>query len=191
MSDAKQRDKEKNTKRIVLLAVLVLSLVLAVGTTLAYLYAQTDSVVNIFEPVDVSCEVKEDFDGEIKKTVKIENTGEIDAYIRAAVVVTWIRNRDGSIAAEAPVADTDYRMAYAENTGWVEGGDGFWYYQKPIAPGEATGVFMVSCIQNKEKEGYSLSVEIIASAIQSTPESAVQEVWNVTVDENGNIGKGA
>ena len=35
-------------------------------------------------------------------------------------------------------------------------------------------------------DGYHLSVEIVASAIQSAPDSVVQNMWHVTV-ENGKI----
>ena len=186
MHYAKHGEKRKNEKLILLLSALVLILTLAVGTTLAYLYAQTDPLVNTFEPIKVSCEVEEKFDGKIKKDVKIENTGDTAAYIRAAVVVTWVSS-DGSVAAEAPVAGTDYQMTYAENTGWIEGSDGFRYYQKPVDPDAFTGILIQNCTQMQEKEGYTLSVEIVVSAIQSLPTEAVTRAWGVTVDSDGNM----
>ena len=36
-------------------------------------------------------------------------------------------------------------------------------------------------------DGYSLSVEIIADAIQSVPKDAVESSWPVKVDDNGAI----
>ena len=38
-------------------------------------------------------------------------------------------------------------------------------------------------------DGYDLSVEIIASGIQSTPDGAVKEAWGMTVDANGQLTK--
>ena len=43
-----------------------------------------------------------------------------------------------------------------------------------------------SVIDGKGPEGYHLSVEILASAIQSEPSSVVAEQWGVTVTD-GNI----
>ena len=39
-------------------------------------------------------------------------------------------------------------------------------------------------------DGYSLSVEKIADAIQSVPKDAVESSWPVTVNEDGTISKG-
>ena len=46
-----------------------------------------------------------------------------------------------------------------------------------------TGTLISKCeaVAGKAPEGYSLSVEIIADAIQSVPDKAVREAWNVTV----------
>ena len=47
----------------------------------------------------------------------------------------------------------------------------------------------ISLILHKTQapEGYSLSVEIIADAIQSVPKEAVESSWPVKVDADGNI----
>lgn len=167
---------------------LILAVVLAIGGTLAYIIANTASVENKFTPGEVRCEVLEDpFDKITKSNVRIKNTGNTAAYIRATYVVTWQKD-DGTVNAKKPVAGTDYTIAFAENTGWELIGD-YWYYTSPVAAEDKTKVLINSC---KLAEGASvpadchLSVEIIASAIQSEPASVVAEKWHVAVD-NGKI----
>ena len=75
-------------KRSLVLVVSVLVLLLAVaGGTLAWLTAR-DSVNNTFTPAHVTCDVADKFENGIKSGVKIKNTSDIPAYIRAYIVVT-------------------------------------------------------------------------------------------------------
>lgn len=180
----------RNKRLIILLSVLALTLVVAVGTTLAFLFTRTDSLENTFQPTTVTCEIEERFDGKFKSDVKIQNTGTTTAYIRASVVATWVQS-DGSIAAEKPVNGKDYEIIYAEDTGWIEGADGYWYYTRPVAPKGSTGILIEKCTQTAEKDGYQLTVEILASAVQSEPAEAVTNAWGVTVASDGTISKGA
>lgn len=170
---------------------LILAAVLAIGGTLAYIIANTVSVENKFTPGEVRCEVLEDFDKIFdkitKSNVRIKNTGNTAAYIRATYVVTW-QKEDGTVNGKMPVVGTDYTIEFAENSGWKLIGD-YWYYTSPVAAGGETGVLIASCKLAEGAAvptGYHLSVEIIASAIQSEPASVVAEKWHVAVD-NGEI----
>lgn len=167
---------------------LILAAVLAIGGTLAYIIANTVSVENKFTPGEVRCEVLEDFDKITKSNVRIKNTGNTAAYIRATYVVTW-QKEDGTVNGKMPVVGTDYTIEFAENSGWKLIGD-YWYYTSPVAAGGETGVLIASCKLAEGAAvptGYHLSVEIIASAIQSEPKSVVAEKWGVTVDGKGII----
>lgn len=172
---------------------LILAVVLAIGGTLAYIIANTEEVKNKFTPGEVRCEVLEDFDKITKSNVRIKNTGNTAAYIRATYVVTW-QKEDGTVNAKMPVAKTDYTIKFADDSDWIQIGD-YWYYTLPVLPFEAgvetgeTGVLIASCKLAEGAAvptGYHLSVEIIASAIQSEPASVVAEKWHVAVD-NGEI----
>lgn len=166
---------------------LILAVVLAIGGTLAYIIANTVSVENKFTPGEVRCEVEETFKNNVKSDVKIKNTGNTAAYIRATYVVTWQKD-DGTVNGKMPVVGTDYTIEFAENSGWKLIGD-YWYYTSPVAAGGETGVLIASCKLAEGTAvptGYHLSVEIIASAIQSEPASVVAEKWHVAVD-NGKI----
>ena len=60
-----------------------------------------------------------------------------------------------------------------------------------MAAGDNTPVLIKECsaVADKIPEGYGLSVEILGSAIQSTPKSVVAENWGVTVAADGTISK--
>ena len=62
---------KKLSKTIVLLIAVVALLAVAVGGTLAYLITSTNSIVNVFTPAIESTEIKEEFNGTSKSSVKI------------------------------------------------------------------------------------------------------------------------
>ena len=194
-------------KKSIIIASVMLLLLATVGTTLAYIFTETKPVENTFNPSKVSCAVVENNGtpvtgsvtntGNIKENVQIKNTGDTDAYIRVAVVVNWMDEAGTKVWATKPVegADGDYTITYNLGNGWVKGSDGYWYYTKSVPPTEGnnlTDILIEKATQNKEgpkgTDGtqYYLSIEIVASAIQSTPETVVEEQWGVTV-ENGVI----
>ena len=171
------------------LAILFIAVVMligaVVGSTVAFLVTKTAPVENKFTYASVSCTVSESFNGTTKEKVQIQNTGTTDAYIRATYVVNWL-NKDGSIA---PVPQgtipNGYTLSISENPdkAWTKGTDGYFYYLTPVAPGGLTDGSLVNCTvtypQGVEPE-YILSVEILATAVQSTPAKAVREAWGVT-----------
>lgn len=191
--------KNISKKRLTILLVSLLSVVaISVGVTLAFVFMKTDEVENRFEPSKVACAVVENgsstehFDDQVfvstKSDVKIKNTGDTDAYIRVAVVATW-KNAAGTVWAQLPVAGTDY-TAWTPGTGWTQIGD-YYYYTQPVAPTETTGILIdkIEVLDSANiPDGYFLSIEIVASAIQAKSSTVVEEQWGVTV-ENGIITK--
>lgn len=193
------RRARRRGRLFALLAAVVLVSALAVGGTLAFILTQTEEKVNVFAPAKVACAVTETFDGTTKRNVAVQNTGDTAAYIRAAVIVTWMKDgnaADQNVTARLPQEGTDYELAYAAD-GWLEGEDGYWYYRDPVAPQDSTGKLIERCVQlatANAPDGYHLSVEIAASAIQSVPETVVADEWHVVLTD-GKIaaanGKGA
>lgn len=181
----------RQRKPVTLLVSLLLLLGIAIGSTVAFLATRTAAKKNTFTPSKVSSQVTESFDGTTKSNVAVKNTGDIDAYLRATVNITWRKDQntaDQTVTAKVPQEGVDYTITYSAGTGWKKGEDGYWYYLTPVAPGESTGSLIESCTQLAGAEvptGYHLSVEIIASAIQSVPAQAVGEAWGVTITENG------
>lgn len=166
----------------VLLIAMILLIGTAVGTTVAYLTTKTEPVKNTFEYAKVSCEVTEQSEDNTKKNVQVKNTGTTDAYIRATYIVNWL-DAHGNIVASNP-AGYSYNVTENPDGKWTQGTDGFFYYTSSVAPGASTGGSLLTCtVTRPENSEYTLSVEIVAEAIQSTPEKAAQEAWGVTVSD--------
>lgn len=160
-------------------AVLLLSMILligiAVGTTVAFLVARTEPIKNTFEYAKVSCEVTGS-----KESVQINNTGNTAAYIRATYVVTW-RDADGKVAVSVP-GGYSYTLTENLSNNWKKGTDGYFYYTSPVAPGNSTLDSLPTCnVTYPDNPEYTLSVEILAEAIQSEPAEAVQQAWDATI----------
>ena len=175
-------DKRKPNIRLNRTAVLIMAVLLlfgaAVGSTVAFLIDKTAPVENAFEYAKVSCEVTENFTNNKKDNVQVKNTGTIDAYIRATYVVNWV-DEQRNIVASVPDGYS-YSLNVNPEGKWTKIGD-YYYYLSPVAPDKSTPGSLLTCtVIYPENPEYTLSVEILAEAIQSTPANAVQEAWGVT-----------
>ena len=165
-------------------AFLVLTLVLAVaavGSTLAYIIVKTNSLENQFTPPNVDIVIVGD--GIENTGDVIENTGDVPVYVRAAIVMNWV-DENGNILSTAPVLDD---MTF--NEGWVRGSDGFYYYTSALHPNEEANELIKNAkAPTNVPAGYKLRIQVLASAIQATPDEAVVESWTaVTAVENGKL----
>lgn len=172
------RKRQRNMKAVVLVAACLTLLLCSVGGVWAYLLSKTGTVTNTFVPAEVTCAVEETFQDGVKSDVKIRNTGNIDAYIRAMVVVTFV-SEEGKVLAVSPKEGVDYTVTWS-NGGWKQGADGFWYYADPVSPDQLTANLIETASAQSAPTGYRLNIQIIATAIQSDPADAVQNAWGVT-----------
>lgn len=173
--------RSRAKKPLAALVALVLIIGAVVGGTLAYLAARTDAIVNTFNPAKVDIRINENFDGTTKENVKITNTGDTDVYIRATYVVTW-KDAGGNVYPEQPQPGDDYTIGLNPDGGWYHF-NGYYYYTYPVASGASTGVLIDECapVAGRAPEGYTLSVDVLASAIQSVPAEAVGQAWGVSI----------
>lgn len=173
--------RSRAKKPLAALVALVLIIGAVVGGTLAYLAARTDAIVNTFNPAKVDITVEENFKGSTKKDVKITNTGDTEVYIRATYVVTW-KDAAENVYPEQPQPEDDYTIGLNPDGGWYHF-NGYYYYTYPVASGASTGVLIDECapVAGKAPEGYTLSVNVLASAIQSVPAEAVGQAWGVSI----------
>lgn len=164
-----------NRTAILFMAIIML-IGAVIGSTVAFLITNTGPVENKFAYASVSCEVKEAFDGNTKENVQITNTGSTDAYIRATYVVNWL-DAQGNIVASVPEGYS-YTLTENPDSRWTKDNDGYFYYLSPVAPGESTLGSLLTCtVTRPDNPEYRLSVEILATAIQSVPEDAVRAAW--------------
>ena len=201
----------KSKRPVALLASLVMLLAVAVVGTAAFLTTSKGPVTNTFTPAHVPNKVVEDFNGSTKSNVAIKNEGDVPAYIRVALVATWVKeNGQGGydVYGEQPVPGTDYTVSPAQPTnGWAKSGDYYYYTAKVPAKDqddstdkEYTGVLfseikpLADATTGKtpnQPDGYSLSIEILSQSIQAdgTDEKGnkpIELAWGVDIVD-GNV----
>ena len=117
-------------KPLTLFVALVLLLTLAVGGSLAWLVSN-DDVTNTMEPGKVPIEIVEQIEGTTKTSITIKNTGNIDAYIRVAVVANAVDENGNVTVGTAPTYTVD-------RSKWTPIGD-YYYYNGIVEPQGTTG----------------------------------------------------
>lgn len=164
-----EKRKRLKSRSVLIAACLILTAILGALGTVAILLDQTNPVTNEFNLSQLPNEVVEEFDGEVKKNVAIQNTSEDNkaAYIRAAVIVNWAKvdadgNYTGDVYGTVPVAGTDYTISWLDGAGkedavagagetpitagdWIEGTDGYYYFTMPVAAGAQTQYLFTDC----------------------------------------------
>lgn len=173
--------KKYKIPSIMLIMTFVIALTVC-GTVFAYMFKQTDYEDNQFTPAVVSCRVEETFDGTKKTSIKVENTGNIDAYLRVRLVSYWVDTNGNVVAKPSSIPEINLE------DGWIKGPNNTYYYQSSVAPNNLTGELLSSSISlEKDANGYLQVVEVFAEAIQSNPKDAVTSSWDVLLDQNGYI----
>lgn len=154
--------KKLNKKGIALLISAVLILSVAVGTTIAFLVDSTEDVTDNFTPAKVVCDVTNSGD-----SWSVKNVENINAYIRVAVIVneTNGENLKWNGAVNATITPT-------ENWQKVEN---YYYYNGEVAPDTSVtfGTIDTTALTNAK-------IQVLAEAIQSTPNEAVETAWGMT-----------
>ena len=168
----------RTAKSSALIIALALILVLAVGGTVAYIFTQTDPVINTFTPTEAKITVDEKISGNQKTSITVENvsTG-VPVYIRVALVANMIDEAGNVTGADVPT--------FTPGENWSEGRDGYYYYTQPVPVGESTGNLLATPMTLSE----NMQVVVLADAIQAEPTTAVTQAWGVTVESNGSISK--
>lgn len=165
-------------KTMRLLPCVCLALALACSGVYAWLTSGTHTVTSAITPAAVSTVVQEDAPG---AHVRVQNTGSVAAYIRAAVVVNLL-DAQGNVSAKTPEPGVDYMMTCAAD-GWLQGGDGFYYYAHPVAPGACTAELIETC--TALRSDFGVQVQVIAEGVQSVPAEAAAQAWGAVVDASG------
>lgn len=178
---AKKKEKTRALAARPWVLVCLLSLLLcgSVMGTIAYMKVNS-SVDNAFTVGKLSVEVSENFDKKTKTNVTVKNTGNVDAYLRASIVVSW-KDADGKILSDTPRENTDYTMTMGSD--WTLGEDGYYYCKNSVASGANSPVLIKECRPMTLQSGKHLCVDILTQGVQATPSKAVKEQWDATVED--------
>ena len=153
-------------KAVILALSAALLLAGATGGALAYLTGEADPVVNSFVPGAVTCEVVQTVTGDAETGAKVRNTGNVRAWIRAAVVGNTV-NADGYLTGNADLS------SYLGASGWTQHTDGYWYWSGKVEPQALTGELLTDDIDLN-----GTLVTVLAEAIQADgmPESVTTAI---------------
>lgn len=161
-------------------AALILSLclifALAVGTTLAYLKANTSPVENTFTAAKSDIKIDENVTGGQKKSIIVQNTGTAVSYVRVKLVMNWV-DGNGKVVSGGKLPE----VTLNKSDWFVQ--DDIYYYTKPIGPKDSTANLLKDPIKQPEgaPEGCHLEVTVLAESIQAAPSTAVEGAWAVKV----------
>ena len=173
-------------KKMLLVALLCMTVLLTcIGSVGAYMRKETQVENNVFEEAIVSCKVNETFTNNVKSSITVENTGNVEAYLRLRFVTYWV-DEYGDITFEQSLMSTLNGIQY-DTANWTKIGD-IYYYNHPVPPdtNDKTSNLLTSNIvltTKKDANNNDLRqvVQVFAEAIQSLPLEAMQESWGVTV----------
>lgn len=164
-------------------AALILSLclifALAVGTTLAYLKANTSPVTNTFKAATSEIKIDENVENGEKSSIQVENTGTAVSYVRVKLVMNWV-DGNGNVVSGNNLP----KVTLKEGSDWFLGTDGIYYYTKPVARNcQTSNLLDGNPIKQPEDapDGCHLEVTVLAESIQAAPSTAVEGAWAVKV----------
>lgn len=161
-------------------AALILSLclifALAVGTTLAYLKANTSPVTNTFTAAKSDIKIDENVKNGEKSSIQVVNTGTAVSYVRVKLVMNWV-DGNGKVVSGGKLPE----VTLNKSDWFVQ--DDIYYYTKPVGPKDSTANLLKDPIKQPEgaPEGCHLEVTVLAESIQAAPSTAVEGAWAVTV----------
>lgn len=162
-------------------AALILSLclifALAVGTTLAYLKANTSPVENTFTAAKSDIKIDENVENGEKSSIQVENIGTATSYVRVKLVMNWV-DESGNVVSGGNLPE----VALNESDWFLQ--DGIYYYKMPVGPNMTTDNLLQEgkpITQPNAPEGCHLEVTVLAESIQAAPSTAEEGAWAVTV----------
>lgn len=157
-------------KPLTLFVALVLLLTLTVGGSLAWLVSD-DHVTNSMEPGKVPIRINETVSNNVKSDVTVTNTGNIQAFIRVAIIANAVDKNGDVTVGTAPTYTVDSNK-------WTPIGD-YYYYNGIVGPGGTTDPLFT------DKVGFDGGeINILAESIQvlggkSGDGNASLDAWGV------------
>ena len=124
---------------------------------------------------------------EVTKEAFVKNTGTVDFYTRVKITKTFVPAQ----GEEKPELNTKLVRLDINEKYWEPGNDGFYYYKKPVAPGEETKPLFTtvtfSTDMGNEYQNVQVIIDLEAQAVQSrnNGDSATKATGWPETDEGG------
>lgn len=194
----------KIRKKIVLILVLSTLVLIPILSSKSYVLAEgiarwftsKDTVENKFKTSDIKVKIEEEFttpdnwDGNtIKKEVKITNDNANEELVRVSIEPRWIDENNEYWLGNINYVNINYvNTGQSTNSPWVDGEDGYYYYNKVLYKNESTKNIISSVTLNipeNEKslyKGKTLLIDVNAEAIQKSKDAFIT-VWGKNLSQ--------
>lgn len=191
-------ENRAKVKKVFAAAVVAVCLSLGAAGTLAY-FTDEETAHNVVTSGGVDIEIvektllnNEEYDfpeggiegvmpgAEVSKIVSVKNVGPAEAWVRVKVdrgllkkgtaekMPLAIESAGGDAADGAGKVDL---LSFEVKEGWIDGGDGWFYWSEPVAPGESTGVLfdkvLFAKLMPNAYQGCTARVDVLAQAVQT------------------------
>ncbi|MDY5564659.1 MAG: hypothetical protein SPF74_05515 [Candidatus Limivicinus sp.] len=168
-------------KPLTLFVALVLLLTLAVGGSLAWLVSD-DKVQNTMVPGEVPIQINETVSGTTKTSVTVTNNGNIQAFIRVAIIANAVDENGDVTVDTAPTYTVD-------SSKWTPIGD--YYYYKGIVEPKGTDGNTTAPLFTGDVNFAGGEINILAESIQvlggrQYDGSASVDAWGVVYNTTTN-----
>ncbi|MGL5087268.1 MAG: hypothetical protein ACRC68_16400, partial [Clostridium sp.] len=152
-------------------------------------------VVNNFKVGDVDIEIMENFNppekwegNEHMKEVFIENLSKSEALIRVNITPRWVDKDGNSVTLDCSTQTVKLNYININGeSGWIEGTDGYYYYNKVVPTGDKTVAILNSVEvvisdmgKKQDYKGNKLIVDIKSEAVQATKDGYNTAWSNIT-----------
>ena len=196
--------KHGNIIRLSIIIVCAILIVASVSVAVAYMIVRSHEITNSFVPAKIDCQVLEDktITGNVvtKTSVRAQNTGNVDAYIRVRVVTYWEDSKGNPVARTRPINKFGGDWKFNDDAWIYDDINQTFYHKAPVRANDVTAELLKldsgfngitvepeDVMQGSVTFTYYPMVEFIVEGIQDAPDTAVIESWGVTLDSNGNI----
>lgn len=180
-------------KSKLLVSILALICIMAVGGTMAYLFAKTDPVTNSFSSAELDTGIVETGEG-INKTVQITNKGESPAWVRARLLVSGIDPEnvvilqasgdvgEGQLGLVMPNRGDGKWQSVSNYNDLQSSTDGGWiYYQSPLATGVDTPALLQGVVFGEGVDPDDISITVTHESVLAL--DATADGWQTAFDD--------
>ena len=159
--------------------------VYAMGKEVIGWFTDSDQVTNNFNLATIDINTEESFTpsenwngDKYEKIVKVKNESTADALIRISINPRWVDENENSWAGDISFI----KLNFSDSNKWMNGNDGYYYYNEIVPKGETTDEILNSVQLNipqnlKERyKGKTVIIDVDSEAIQAT-EEGYKAIW--------------
>ena len=181
-------------KTRLLVSVLALACILAVGGTMAFLFASTGVLTNTFAVAQLDTGISEPTEGTAaEKTAAITNTGDSPAWVRARLLVSGVDPDNVVIVSSEGEAGQDADKLYlvmpnTDGGEWDIGtktyselmvGEGWIYYTTQLASDASTEELLEGVVFGAEVDPNTITITVTHESVLALGDAASDKPWEI------------